>query len=435
MEKEKTLVKGKFRYNIDFVVDTDLPSATKYKASRGYLIDCPFCNKKRKMNIDNQKNVYSCPACGMSGGMLKLHKELCDLPDTKLAKKDLEARYDGLSEEGKAKVVETKATQPSYLEEKWKVYPLKERSAIYEAWLKMLTIDKEHLDELHSERRGWLSDEDIARLGYKSYSEGKIGKYTYPEKALIEGATVLYDNPDDKLHYNWFLFNKVHSQVPGFFPVGKFKESEHILSQREKDCLLIPVRYRHGEISFFQQKYPPLPKDATPEKKEKYKKYGRYGSYGEKGCSTSGLESIHYAGFDYNSDKTPESVWLTEGVLKADIASTLSGKAFIALIGVSVYSQLPKELEYLKQHGTKRICVAVDMDYKEKKSVKNSLNTICGMVEEAGLECREMSWDDRYKGIDDFLIELSKHKQWFRIDYPIWKKKGEEGNGDVNLQR
>ena len=145
--------------------------------------------------------------------------------------------------------------------------------------------------------------------------------------------------------------------------------------------------------------------EASVKEKESYHKYGRYASSWKKtGCASSGAESIHYTGFDYSFDVTPETVWLTEGILKADIAAYHSGRAFIALIGVNNTSQLPDELKYLKEHGTKRICIAVDMDYREKENVASALDTIERMVFESGLEGVVIQWDGHYKGIDDYIL-------------------------------
>lgn len=35
-------------------------------------VDCPFCGKKGKMNLNVEKDVYRCNYCGEKGGMLKL---------------------------------------------------------------------------------------------------------------------------------------------------------------------------------------------------------------------------------------------------------------------------------------------------------------------------------------------------------------------------
>ena len=394
-----------FQYGIDFVVQQDLPGIRKYSAARGYSIDCPFCGGHRKMNINPDKGVYSCPRCGRSGGFLKLHMELARLSDTKSAKHDLDQRY-GVMDEPSRKAVSVQAARASHYVPENKAARIEKRDAIYRKWLELLPLNEDHLAEIHSERRGWMDDEFIDHMGYKSYAEGNIQcngiNYTLPEYAYLSAAHVMNMAPDQ------YFSRFDHSDIPGFM----LTRNNHLLSQREENCLLIPVRNRAGRISFLQQKYPKLPENATQQEKDSFKKYGRYGSYGETGCSTSGIESIHYTGFDFarNCISTPKNVCLTEGVLKADIASYLSGKPFIALVGVSVYSQLDNELSFLKSHGTENIFVCTDMDYMTNENVKRAMETIIEKIRKTGLRAVFCSWDPEEKGIDDVLIAKRKGK-------------------------
>ena len=39
-------------------------------------ITCPFCGRKKKMNLNYTKGQYNCPACGEGGHMLKLFAKL-----------------------------------------------------------------------------------------------------------------------------------------------------------------------------------------------------------------------------------------------------------------------------------------------------------------------------------------------------------------------
>ena len=39
-------------------------------------VDCPFCYKKSKMNLNVSKNVYRCNICEESGGMIKLYGDV-----------------------------------------------------------------------------------------------------------------------------------------------------------------------------------------------------------------------------------------------------------------------------------------------------------------------------------------------------------------------
>ena len=155
-----------------------------------------------------------------------------------------------------------------------------------------------------------------------------------------------------------------------------------------------------------QIRFDPLPENAPEEEKDRYHRYAWFSSAGWKqGCSVRGVSQIHFAGFSSEEEQTPETVGLTEGALKADVASAISGKPFIALIGVGNQEQLPSVLGYLKDHGTKRISVFVDMDLYENAHVASALKGIEEKVTLSGLEFAAWSWDRNYKGIDDWLLE------------------------------
>ena len=400
----------KVKLNIETIVALDMPDVHKYKSASGFNIDCPFCGRKNKLNINTTKNVWACPACGECGGFLVLHSKLNGHnEDKKWAIKDLKKRLATLDNHA----IETTVSSIDTLVNKEtgsKAFDLQMRSKVFKNFLKHLPISEEFEKELASDKRGNISKELALKLGYRSFSDvvknTKYGKVNVAELAMIEAYGMESPNPKDTPSVYAEFFKRTGSKVPGFTV-----KDNHIIAQEATGCDFLPVRSRHGEISFLQTKYPALKENATPEEKASYKKYGRYMSYGEKGCSTAGLECIHYTyKFDYNSDTTPKEVWLTEGILKADIAATMANKPFIALVGITAHSQLPKELEYLKAHGTKKIVVAIDMDYINNKSVANACKKIISMIKKAGLECDMATWNKEYKGIDDFLITANKGK-------------------------
>ena len=156
-----------------------------------------------------------------------------------------------------------------------------------------------------------------------------------------------------------------------------------------------------------------LPKNASERAKEKFTRYKRFSSSEEKyGVSTSGGDSIHHAGFDFESETTPKVVTLTEGALKATVASILAGnKPFIALLGVKNQSQLPDECRWLKEHGTERINIAFDMDYKTNEVVKQALNDAIQTILAAGLTVNHQPWPPEYKGVDDYLAARRAYKE------------------------
>ena len=59
----------------------------------------------------------------------------------------------------------------------------------------------------------------------------------------------------------------------------------------------------------------------------------------------------------------------------------------------------------LKKQGTRTIKVAVDMDCRAKESVSRALQNIRRIISEVGLESIMLTWDPKYKEIDEFLLE------------------------------
>ena len=61
-----------------------LPAPPAGKSS--YYIPCPCCDdkpKSRHLNINLQKNVFRCPRCGFSGGVLDLYAFYAKIPREK----------------------------------------------------------------------------------------------------------------------------------------------------------------------------------------------------------------------------------------------------------------------------------------------------------------------------------------------------------------
>lgn len=106
---------------------------------------------------------------------------------------------------------------------------------------------------------------------------------------------------------------------------------------------------------------------------------------------------VHVPLFD--GDRT--KVRVTEGELKADIATELSGMMTLGLPGVSNYRQVVPTLRSL---GATIVLIAVDADAQEKLSVARALEALAKAITEAGLTPYIETWDAADgKGIDDLL--------------------------------
>lgn len=388
-----------FPYGIDFVLDLDYPGIKRYGIRHGEEdIDCPFCDRKRKAHVNYAKKVFRCNACQVSGGIVKLHQKATGINHASDAIKDLNAKWGSLSEEDRKNLAESNEKLRSMTIKETEPFPPIYRDMIYGALLKELQLLPEHKEDLL--RRG-LTEDDIIRNGYKSYP--KAGLFYLAEKSLT--AVVQTQNIERGLAY-WI--GQHEYGIPGYYSAFK---TEFSLMQLRDAGYMIPVRDVRGMISAFQIRN--FQNKAPGESTGDFRKYTWFSSRDKKqGCGVRDCNQIHFTGFDYEASVTPEKVLLTEGCLKADVASSLmkqigmtTGYApFIAVMGVNNTSQLPQVFEYLKQHGTKCIQLCFDMDYKDKEQVEAARDKVKDLIKEAGLEVQSMNWDPQYKGIDDYLL-------------------------------
>ena len=396
----------KLPFGIDFVVEQDLVplGIRKVPNSKGYSFDCPFCEKKglkpdrhHKYTVDIYKNVGHCMRCGSGHGIIGLHQALSKGGiSMDEARKDLMKRWEGLPS---GVQIELSKTQDRLEEENSKQLfpaPIEIRDSVYRAFLAQLSLSRAHHDDLIA--RG-LSEKEIADRMYKSVPA--VGFKTFAAKSFS------YEISDTlRRHPQW--------GIPGFYDI-RSGEPKVI---RCDPGFFVPVRDEFDRISGMQIRYDPLPEDAPESRKEHYAKYKWFNSnYREKkdGCTASGCENIHYATPLF---KTPESIILTEGVLKADVASRLGGKIknqtnvpMLGLVGVYNTENLAFELIKLRDYGLKKIIIAVDMDYLDKPQVAAALENIRQIIQGIGLHYEDFRWNRKYKGIDDYFLAVCKRRK------------------------
>lgn len=113
--------------------------------------------------------------------------------------------------------------------------------------------------------------------------------------------------------------------------------------------------------------------------------------------------------------KKPKAIWLTEGGLKAIVASNylpkrfnqqqldVIGRDFLAVGGVSQYSHF---LPMLKKLNVTSVTTAYDMDFQENQQVKDNYRKLLKMLKQYGYKIRLANWDlSEAKGIDDALVK------------------------------
>ena len=357
-------------FGIEYVTDL-LGINRKVRAADAdsWYADCPFCGRRKKLNVNIRKDTWHCPACGEGGGMLKLYAQLKDLP-AKEAAKELYRLFNGAEISVKTSIAVRKRDLEN-TPERPETAPLEKRDAAYRALLQVLSLEKYHRDLL--QKRG-LTDEAITHLGYKSTPQHGLSRIVDSLKSMETDL----------------------GAVPGFYGGQKKK-----LVYR-RPGVFIPVRTLQGLISGCQIRYDDLPADASAEQKERYRKYTWFYSADKKdGYSIAGCENIHHAYFWPGT--CLKRVCLTEGALKADIAAFLSRIPFIGLTGVSNTGRLAGELKTLKGLGTRKIYICLDMDYQTNPNVARAMEKITGICRGSGLDTTVVTWPEQFKGIDDLL--------------------------------
>jgi hypothetical protein len=103
------------------------------------------------------------------------------------------------------------------------------------------------------------------------------------------------------------------------------------------------------------------------------------------------------------------AITVTEGALKANVISELTGEAVCGIAGVSNFSEtfgadLRRAIPELKS-----VVVAYDADFRENESVRRALDKLIVNLQHAELPVTVRMWQpERGKGLDDVLASSSK---------------------------
>ena len=315
--------------------------------SAGYvevLAHCPFCEDTHyHLSLNTRKNLFRCNRCKESGNSVTLYAKLMNV--------DNAAAYRELAE-GKLYAIRP-VPEPKPNDEQ-EPKPLHIRHDIYYDFLSLLELSVEHRENLLA--RG-LSEERIARNMYRSI----------PADGACEVLNTLSERYDLTV-------------IPGFYTDnGKWV-------MYRNSGFLIPVCTAEGYIQGLQIRL-----DGN-----EHRKYRWFSSrYQENG--TRAYPWIHVTGKVSN-----KTACVTEGALKADVASSLSQDAlFVAVPGINCLNGLS---DVLKGMGVRKVVEAFDMDKHRNPHVARAVEEIEGIVLNLGLEYQSCNWNSSYKGIDDYLL-------------------------------
>lgn len=355
-----------FPFCIDDIVNLLGLSRKKNVRHDHYLVNCPFCLGKNgqpdqhyHMDINTAKNTYHCNRCDAGGGMLTLYAMYYQVT-TQTAYQEIMVALSG-AESSTSRKSNPAAKQIVFKQPESNLACIEIRDHTYQHLLQNLQLTSKHKDDLLN--RG-LSAEQIILNGYHSL----------PAIGLSKIVTQLTKQ------------NCTLQGVPGFY----FDNDKWQIDVRYSG-LLIPVRDYKQRIQGLQ-----IRRDQYV-----HSKYNWFTSSDKKN-GTPITSCIHIAGLNYAIlDKT---VYCTEGPLKADIASYLGKKCFIACPGISHYKRFADILPVLKWYDITHIYNAFDMDYKTNPQVAKCIKSVNELFLSAGFAVKQLLWPSSYKGIDDFLL-------------------------------
>ena len=384
-------MKGDFPFTILDVINALGLSVRRISGDRVYF-DCPVCpsfsksGKPRsgqgKVEARITESVFNCPACGdFHGGMLDLfcYYRNCDKAEANRHMRQY------VSAQGYDKNQSLRIVQKARKIKEQNV-SLASNGAIdktYRRFLSLCTLSNEHISSLN--QRG-LSKKQILRFGLCS-------------------APVL---PDEHRYIIHTLLSEgyVLNGVPGFFRQnGKW---DYALWDRYRG-ILIPMVSPDSQLLGFQIRFDnPIIDKNNPKKRIKYLWFSSKDM--PEGTSRTSVGHIT------NAKEIPECVYLTEGGLKADIASIYGNRVFAAIAGVTQFPAIETLLNQLKARGVKKIVDAFDADYVDNENVEKCRKRLKEITQKKGLEYFRLEWDkNKGKGIDDYLVSVPRGKREFRV--------------------
>lgn len=356
----------------------------EYRKNEVY-IDCPECHTNSKNGHNGQgkcqvlltEGVFSCPRCGnFSGGILDLY---CYYRNTDRIQANKEMRQyvnapDYLHRKAQIKKIIKSAEESVY--NNANLASRNEIDRTYRTLLALCTLTDKHKHDLL--RRG-LSEKNIAHYGFKStpvtFSEKQhIISELIKHDCKLEGVPGFYKNKLD----NWDI--NINQKMYGYFVP---------MCNLQNQCLGLQIRV------------------DNPEKNRKY----IWISSKNKKCGVGRSSVPHIT----NTLSIGDTVYLTEGALKADVSHCLANRTFIGLAGVTQFKVLPILFSQLYKNGVKRIVDSYDSDCKYNQNVEYARQKLKGFVIKAGLEYYRMEWDEKWKGIDDYLLAHPKGTRKFTV--------------------
>jgi uncharacterized protein DUF3854 len=234
---------------------------------------------------------------------------------------------------------------------------------VYHAWLNRTPLERHH--RMNLQNRG-LSAGEIARREYRSM----------PRQGRAEIARRLVER----------FGAQACAQIPGI--VRREQDGRSWWSLAGAVGLMIPVRSVDGRIVAVM---------VRSDDADAQHRYTMMSSRKHGGVAPN--VRIHVPLWE---GPTPQSIRLTEGALKADIATGRSGIWTLGLPGVSAWRLA---LPLIKSLQTSTVFLAFDADVARNVHVARALHQTARALTAAGLHVALEQWDEADgKGIDDLLV-------------------------------
>ena len=337
------------------------------KHSNGNMdVDCPFCEKESKMNLNAPDNVYRCNHCGKNGGMVQLYARIYGISNSNAYREICEIlgcgknSSIGANGEGSADMQGNSS----------KAAVRADSSTIHQTYsmlLSLLNLANPHKEHLLS--RGF-TESHIVEAKYKStpaFGQQSLCSKLLQSGCVLEGVPGFYRNNGE-----W----NVKLKAPG---------------------ILIPVSGIDGRIAGIQIRL---------DKPVNGRKYIWVSSNDMEGGTSSG-SPVHFMG-----DPAAKQVYVTDGSLKGAIAHALTHHTFICLPGVKSLSGLDGLLAHLKANGTTHALEAFNLNKLTDNDAMESATKLREKLSAYGFKVTSAVWGDKsLNSVADYFMHRMKKER------------------------
>lgn len=335
-------------------------------------VECPFCGRKKKLNLNYKKNQFRCAACGKGGSMLNLYSTLTGFSGsngeiTKHIKEEL-GIVDNYKYNYSHTVTFCRDNQSNTSDEEETLEidleKMQKYDKAYRAFLDKLFLADMHRKKLMLDRE--LSENDIIKYGFKSvpiFGYKRICKELINEGVKLSGVGGFYYDID-----GWNI--NINPKMTGY---------------------IIPTYNIYGLIEGLQIRL------DRPFGKTKYLWISSDGL--NKGSKTAAIP------YYVKGCRRNDTLIITEGAFKAIIPNKVFGYHIMALPGVNNQKEFLRIIPAIKQAGYKNIIEAFDADFRVNEDVAKAKEELKKLIIESGLNYSKFEWELKDgKGLDDYAL-------------------------------